>query len=69
MSVSFTKVTTFFAGRHTTFIIACFIAGGVMSWFHKLDANYVTLLLGLQGMVLAHSTQENYFRKDDSKGG
>lgn len=59
----FSKLTNFFSGRHTFFIVACFVIGGVMAWFRRLDANFVTLLLGLQGMVLAHSTKEAYFDK------
>jgi len=39
------------------------LIGSGMAWFHRLDGNLVALLLGLQGMVLAHSTQENYFDK------
>jgi hypothetical protein len=43
------------------FVVACFVTGTTLSWFHRLDSNLVTLLLGLQSMVLVHSTQENYF--------
>jgi hypothetical protein len=64
MKFQFRNIANWFSGRHTFFIVACFVAGGIMSWFHRLDASFVTLLLGLQGMVLAHSTQENYFKKD-----
>jgi hypothetical protein len=57
----FQKLVQFFQGRHTLFLVACMSIGCVMSWFHKLDGNLVTLLLGLQGMVLAHSIKEDYF--------
>jgi hypothetical protein len=59
----FQKLSNFFQGRHTLFLIACMLIGSGMAWFHRLDGNLVALLLGLQGMVLAHSTQENYFDK------
>jgi len=57
----FQTIANFFGGRHTFFVTACFLSGGVMGWFHRLDANFVTLLLGLQTLVLAHSTKEDYF--------
>ena len=63
----FQKLSNFFRGRHTLFLCACFTVGGIMAWFHRLDSNYVTLLLGLQTLVCAHSVQENYFNKDNSK--
>lgn len=55
-------IAGWFQGRHTLFICACLAIGCVMSWYNRLDANLVALLLGLQSMVLAHSTQENYFQ-------
>jgi hypothetical protein len=61
----FSKVTTFFSGRHTMFVVTCLTIGVTMSWFHKLDSNLVTLLLGLQALVTTHSTQENYFKKSE----
>jgi hypothetical protein len=61
----FEKLTKFFQGRHTMFLVACMLIGSGMAWFHKLDGNLVALLLGLQGMVLAHSTQENIFHKEN----
>jgi hypothetical protein len=57
----FGRIVQFFQGRHTLFVVACFGVGTTLSWFHRLDSNLVTLLLGLQSMVLVHSTQENYF--------
>jgi len=44
------------------FLVACMSIGVVMCWFHKLDSNLVTLLLGLQGIALAHSAKEDYFK-------
>jgi hypothetical protein len=58
----FQKVAGWFQGRHTLFIVACMGIGVLMAWFHKLDGNLVTLLLGLQGMALAHSAKEDYFK-------
>ena len=61
------KLVKYFQGRHTLFLIACMSIGTILSIFHRLDANLVTLLLGLQGMVLAHSVKEDYFKgKDDA---
>ncbi len=56
----FRKLTDFFSGRHTFFIVACFAVGATLSWFHRLDGNLVTLLLGLQAMVLGHSVKESF---------
>jgi len=61
----FLKLAGFFQGRHSMFLVACMSIGVLMAWFHRLDANLVTLLLGLQGMVLAHSVKEDYFHKDN----
>jgi len=58
----FQKLAGFFQGRHTMFLVACMSIGVVMCWFHKLDSNLVTLLLGLQGIALAHSAKEDYFK-------
>jgi len=59
----FQKLCDFFNGRHTLFLVVSITIGTGMSWFHRLDANLVTLILGLQTLVTAHSTQENYFKK------
>jgi hypothetical protein len=59
----FQKITNYFQGRHTTFVLASISIGVGMAWFHRLDANLVTLILGLQTLITAHSTQENYFKK------
>jgi len=58
----FAKLSNWFGGRHTMFLVACMTIGVGTSWFHRLDANLVTLLLGLQTMVLAHSTKDDYFK-------
>ena len=57
----FIKLAGWFQGRHTLFLVCCMGIGVAMSWFHRLDGNLVALLLGLQAMVLAHSTKEDYF--------
>jgi len=57
----FQKLANYFGGRHTLFVTVCISLGGVMSWFHRLDANLVTLLLGLQSLVLAHSVKEDHY--------
>jgi hypothetical protein len=58
----FQKISNFFQGRHTLFVVACFVTGSVLSWFHRLDGNLVTLLLGLQTTVTIHSVKEDYFK-------
>jgi len=57
----FQKITNWFQGRHTFFIVACIVIGSTMAWFHRLDANLVTLLLGLQGMILGHSIKDDHY--------
>jgi len=58
----FQKLTAWFQGRHTMFVASCMVIGVILSYLGKLDANLVTLLLGLQGMILAHSAKESYFK-------
>jgi hypothetical protein len=55
----FQKLTGFFQGRHTLYIICAFVTGTGMCWFHRLDGNLVALLLGLGGFVLGHSIKED----------
>lgn len=62
MKFKFQSIANWFSGRHTLFVVACFAIGSVMSWFHRLDANLVTLLLGLQTTVTIHSVKEDYFK-------
>ncbi len=63
----FIRLLGWFQGRHTLFLVANMSIGVVMAYFHRLDGNLVTLLLGLQGMVLGHSVKEDYFAGKDSK--
>jgi hypothetical protein len=66
--MNFAALAGWFQGRHTLFVVASFLVGGVMSWFHRLDANYVTLILGLQGMVLAHSIKDDHYANGAGDG-
>ena len=59
----FQKLTNYFQGRHTTFIVFSIVIGVGMSWFHRLDGNLVTLILGLQTLVTAHSVKESVFKE------
>lgn len=59
----FTKLTTYFQGKHTMFVVTSLVIGVVMSLIGKLNGNLVTLILGLQGAVFAHSVKEDYFDK------
>jgi hypothetical protein len=59
----FTKLTTYFQGKHTMFVVFSLAIGVGMSLIGKLNANLVTLILGLQGAVFAHSVKEDYFDK------
>ena len=40
--------------------------GVVTAWYGKLDANLVALLLGLQGMILAHSIKDDHYQNGAS---
>lgn len=62
----FQKVSNWFQGRHTLFLIVSVTLGASFAWFHRLDSNLVTLLLGLQGAALTHSFKEDYFQKKTS---
>jgi hypothetical protein len=46
------------------FLVSSIAIGTGMAWFHRLDSNLVTLILGLQAMVLGHSVKDDYFHKD-----
>lgn len=50
-----------FQGRHTLYIVTALTIGSAMAWFHRLDANLVTLLLGLGALVLGHSIKEDHY--------
>ena len=65
----FQKIAGWFQGRHTMFVCACMAIGVTMSWFHRLDSNLVTLLLGLQTIVLVHSGKEDYYQSGPKLGG
>lgn len=62
----FTKVANWFGGRHTLFACCTITIGVIMSWYHRLDSNLVTLLLGLQTTVLAHSVKEDHYASNGS---
>lgn len=55
----FQKLANWFQGRHTLFVTASLSIGVGMAWFHRLDGNLVTLILGLQTLVLGHSVKED----------
>lgn len=57
----FKKLASVFQGRHTMFLCFFAITGTVMAWQHKLDANYVSLVVALQGAALTHSWKEDKF--------
>jgi type IV secretory pathway VirB2 component (pilin) len=57
----FKKVMNWFQGRHTAFVAVSVVVGCAMAWFGKLDGNLVTLLLGQQSLILAHSVKEDIF--------
>jgi hypothetical protein len=57
----FQKLVNWFNGRHTLFVSSSLVIGVGMAWFHKLDANLVALILGLQGMVLGHSIKDDHY--------
>lgn len=59
----FQKLMGWFQGRHTAFVTVSLVIGTGMAWFGKLDGNLVTLLLGLQSLILAHSAKEDYLAK------
>jgi hypothetical protein len=66
----FKRLTDYLQGRHTTFAIFFALSGSFMQWFHHLDGNYIALITAVQGLVLAHSAQENYFSaKGPTDGG
>jgi hypothetical protein len=65
----FQKIADYFGGRHTLFVVSCMTIGIVMSWFHRLYANLVSLLLGLQGLILAHSIKEDHYSGPITGGG
>jgi len=67
----FAKLASYFGGRHILAAIWFALTGLVLSWFHRLDSNYVALVVALQGYILVHSTKEDYFasKQGPSAGG
>jgi hypothetical protein len=65
----FSRITNWFSGRHTFFVALCMGIGVATAWFGKLDSNLVTLLLGLQGMVLSHSIKDDYHERNSPRDG
>jgi hypothetical protein len=57
----FQKLTNWFQGRHTLAAVWFALTGLVLAWFHKLDGNYVSLCVALQGYICFHSAKEDYF--------
>lgn len=55
----FARVTGYVQGRHTAFVLAFFLAGHVMHWYHRLDATYIAYMGTLMGFVLGHSIKED----------
>jgi len=55
----FSRLSNYFAGRHTMFAVYFAVAGTVLSIFHRLDPNFVALCATLQTLVLAHSYKED----------
>lgn len=55
----FSKLSNYFAGRHTTFAVYFAIVGTVLAAFHRLDPSFVALCTSLQALVLAHSYKDD----------
>lgn len=55
------KLFRWLQGRHTGFAIYFTLMGTTLSWFHKLDINFIMLIGAIQSFVLAHSAKEDYF--------
>lgn len=62
----FSKIVSYLQGRTTAFLIAFYLSGNVMHWFHRLDANYITYMGVLMGYVLGHSIKEDLHPPDDA---
>jgi hypothetical protein len=54
-------VFSFFQGRATFFALIFTVAGIVLAFKGKLDANYALFVTAIQGLVFAHSIKEDYF--------
>lgn len=64
----FDRLTTFFQGRHTMFVIWFAISAFILSLCGKLTGPYVGMCSVLQACVFAHSVKEDYMKqsRDDS---
>ena len=60
----FQKLMSALAGRTTAFCAAFFVGGHVMHVLHRLDGTYITFMVSLMGVVVAHSVKEDYFSAD-----
>lgn len=57
MSDKFLQLTR---GRTTAFFLMFFVSGHAMALLGKLNSEYIAFMGTLGGLVLLHSTQENY---------
>jgi len=57
----FQKLASWFQGRHTLAAAWFALTGLALAWFHRLDANYVSLVVALQGYICIHSVKDSYF--------
>ena len=53
------SIFNFFQGRATFFAIVFTIAGIVLAFKGKLDANFVALIAAIQGLIVVHSWKED----------
>jgi|GEM_PF-3215721 len=53
------KILQITHGRTTAFFLAFFVAGHAMALVGKLSQVYVAYMIGLGGLVLAHSTKDD----------
>jgi hypothetical protein len=63
----FKKSVEWCQGRHTLFAVYFALSGTALQWYHRLDMNYVALITAVQGLVLAHSVKEDYYKDKDDK--
>lgn len=59
MNFNLKAITDRLAGKTTAFLMAFFVSGHVMSYFHRLDATYITFMTALLGYVVGHSYKED----------
>jgi len=66
----FQRLINFSQGRHTLAAAWFALTGLCLAWFHRLDGNYVSLVVALQGYICVHSIKEDYFlSKGPTDGG